>query len=288
VTEPADRPLELARLAAQHLADRGVPDPRLDAELLLAHILGIRRLDLYLQFDRPLGPEEIEAYRAVIRRRARREPLQYITGEAAFREIVLRVDPRVLIPRPETEVLVGEVLEWARAEGAGKVALDLGVGSGAVALSLLAEGPFARAVGTDISEGALEVARANGERLGLGERLDLRRGALWDPIGDAERFDVIVANPPYVAESEREGLMPEVRDHEPATALFAGSDGLDVVRSIVAGARDRLRPGGLLALEVGVGQARTVAELAGAAGLAGPRVVADLTGRDRVVVAARD
>jgi release factor glutamine methyltransferase len=273
-----------------------VADPRLDAELLLAHVLRVRRLDLYLQYDRPVASEDVASYRAVVRRRAGREPLQYITGEAAFRELVLSVDPRVLIPRPETEVLVGEVLAWAGAgagaqAGAGTgdlVALDLGVGSGAIALSLLREGPFTRVVATDVSEGALAVAVGNAERLGLVGGIELRRGGIWEPIGDGERFHVIVANPPYVAESEREALMPEVRDHEPAEALFAGPDGLTVVRAIVAGARARLYAGGLLAREVGPGQARAVAEMAEAAGLTGARVVADLAGRDRIVLADRD
>jgi release factor glutamine methyltransferase len=285
------RPLELARLAAEHLATRGVTDGRLDAELLLAHVLGIRRLDLYLQFERPLTDEEVAAYREAIRRRARREPLQYITGEAAFRELVLRVDPRVLIPRPETEVLVGEVLDWARGEaaaGGALSALDVGTGSGAIALSLLREGPFGRVVATDVSAGALEVAAANAAALGLADRLELRAGSVWSAVGEVERFHVIVANPPYVMESERATLMPEVRDHEPGAALFSGPDGLEVVREIVGGARAHLRAGGLLALEVGVGQASTVAGLVSAAGLASPRVVVDLAGRERVVLAVRD
>jgi release factor glutamine methyltransferase len=297
------RPLALARLAAEHLAGKGVPDPRLDAELLLAHVLGVSRLDLYLQFERPLGPEEVAAYRAVVRRRGSREPLQYITGQASFRELTLAVDPRVLIPRPETEVLVGEVLGWAREQGVasgdggsggdrpdgadGFVALDIGTGSGAIALSLLREGPFARVVATDVSEGALALAVHNAEVAGVEDRLDVRHGPVWAPIGDDERFHVIVANPPYVMDSERETLMPEVREHEPAGALFGGVDGLEVVRGIVAGAPGRLCPGGLLALEVGPGQAAVVAELARSAGLARPRVVADLTGRERIVLASR-
>ena len=277
------RPLELTRLAAGHLAGRGVEDPRLEAELLLAHVLGLRRLDLYLQFERPLEPGEVEAYRAAVRRRAAREPLQYITGEAAFRELTLAVDPRVLIPRPETEVLAGEVLAWA----AGRescVALDLGTGSGAIALSLLREGPFRRVVATDPSADALDVAVENARRHGLSERLETRRGRSWEPIGDDEEFDVIVANPPYVADSERGSLMPEVVDHEPAGALFAGPDGLAVIREIAAGAAERLAPGGLVALEVGLGQAGPAAGLLRDGGLEEVRVVEDLTGRERIVL----
>jgi release factor glutamine methyltransferase len=297
-TDAPPRPLELTRLAAEHLAARGVADARLDAELLLAHVLGLRRLDLYLQFERPVGPDDVAAYREVIRRRARREPLQYITGEAAFREIVVRVDPRVLIPRPETEVLVGEVLGavGVGVSGTGTrvgsgggdtrlLGLDIGTGSGAIALSLLREGAFARVVATDVSPGALEVAAGNAASLGLEARLELRRGSVWEPIGEGERFHVIVANPPYVMESERAALMPEVRDHEPEGALFGGADGLTVIHEIVSGAPSRLHAGGVLALEVGPTQARAVAELMADAGLVGPRVVADLSGRDRVVLA---
>jgi release factor glutamine methyltransferase len=292
------RLLELARLAGGHLAAKGVADGRLDAELLLAHVLGVRRLDLYLQFERPVTDEEVAAFRELVRRRARREPLQYITGEAAFRELVLRVDPRVLIPRPETEFLVGEVLDWARgwvgaaagagwSTGDGLAALDMGTGSGAIALSLLREGPFARVVATDVSAGALAVAAGNAAALGLAERLELRSGSVWAAVGEAERFHVIVANPPYVMESERATLMPEVRDHEPAAALFSGADGLAVVREIVAGAASHLWPGGLLALEVAPGQASTVVGLMSAAGLEPPRVGVDLAGRERVVLATR-
>lgn len=282
-----DRPLELTRLATDHLASRGVEDPRLDAELLLAHVLGLRRLDLYLQFERPITPEEVAAYREAIRRRARREPLQYITGEAGFRELDLLVDARVLIPRPETEVLVGAVLDRVRGRS-GLTALDIGTGSGAIALSLLREGPFERVVATDVSGDALAVARTNGDRCGLADRLELREGPLWEPVGDGERFDVIVSNPPYVAEGERATLQPEVAAHEPAAALFAGEDGLGVLRGIVEGAGTRLVGGGLLAVELGLGQAATVAGWLESSPFGAPEIMQDLSGRERVVLAARD
>jgi release factor glutamine methyltransferase len=283
------RPLELSRLAARHLTEKGVEDGRLDAELLLAHVLGVKRLDLYLQFERPLEPAEVGAYREAVRRRAHREPLQYITGEAAFRELTLGVDPRVLIPRPETEVLVGEVLRWTAGQGlSDPVALDLGTGSGAIALALLDEGPFRRVVATDPSADALDVAFANAARTGLSDGIELRAGGLYDPIGDGERYDVIVTNPPYVADRERDALMPEVRDHEPGAALFAGADGLALIRPIVHGAPAHLVGGGLLAIEIGLGQAEAVTALMREAGFAAPRVVRDLAGHDRVVIATYD
>ncbi len=352
--------LLLSRKAAAVLAERGIEDARLDAELLLAHVLGITRLQLYLQFDRPLGDEELARFRALIRRRLKREPVQYLTGSAHFRELVLHVDPRVLIPRPETEELVGQVLDWAwaqvggrpgkrpPAEGAGAgtqghgdtataeaglpgeaatvagqgthgaeeassgyprvpmspgregggavpasdvrrlVALDMGTGSGAIALSLLKEGPFARIVATDASADALDVARANAERLGLADRVDFRLGSLWQAVAPDEIFDVVASNPPYVAEPERPALAPEVRDWEPAGALFAGGAGFDVLEPLIAGAAAHLRPGGLLALEIGAAQAAGTLERIGAAGaFADARVARDLAGRDRVALAVR-
>lgn len=285
----APRPLELTRLAAEHLAEKGVEDARLDAELLLAHVLGVKRLDLYLQFERPLEPGEVEAYRTALRRRSAREPLQYITGEAAFRELTLAVDPRVLVPRPETELLVDAVLDWLRERGSsGSVALDLGTGSGAIAVSLLVEGPVARVVATDLSADALVVAAENAERAGVAGAVELRHGSLYAPIGGGEEYDVIVTNPPYVPDPERETLMPEVRDHEPGVALFAGPDGLAVIRRIVAGAPAHLVAGGLLALEVGAGQAESVAALLRESGFTEPRILHDLTGRERMVLATHD
>jgi release factor glutamine methyltransferase len=278
--------MELLRWTAEYLAGKGFHNPRLNGELLLAGVLGLKRLDLYLQFDRPLLPEELAAFKARLRRRARREPLQYIDGEAPFRDLRLRVDRRVLIPRPETEVLVQEVLDWA----AGRErlhALDVGTGSGAIALSLATEGPFARVVATDVSEGALEVARANLALAAPPAPVELRLGDAFAPVA-GERFHVVASNPPYVGTDERGTLDAEVRDWEPALALFAGPGGLDVIRRLVGGAPDVLHPGGLLALEIGAGQAGAVAELVRAAGaFREPRLRRDLAGRDRIVLAER-
>jgi release factor glutamine methyltransferase len=284
----AEAALELTRKAGAVLAERGFPNARLEAELLLAGVLGIRRLDLYLQHDRPVDGAELERYRAWVRRRLKHEPLQYIVGTAAFRKLELHVDPRVLIPRPETEVLVGEVLSWATLHGSWGAALDIGTGSGAIALSLACEGRFARIVATDVSRDALDVARGNAQRAGLSDVVEFRCGAYFEPVREGERFTVIVANPPYVAESERAMLAPEVREHEPAAALFAGADGLSAIDELVAGAPPWLESGGLLALEIGDGQAEAVLERVRAtAAYANASVVADLTGRRRVLVAER-
>jgi release factor glutamine methyltransferase len=282
-----ERALELARKGAALLVERGFAQGRLEAELLLAHVLGLQRLQLYLQFDRPVSEAELERYRGLVRRRLKHEPLQYILGEAAFRHLRLHVDRRVLIPRPETEVLVGAVLEWAASRGGPLRALDLGTGSGAIALSLVTEGRFAAVVGTDASADAVAVARTNAAAAAASERLELRVGSLWEPLAAGERFDVVVSNPPYVARAEAAGLPREVSEWEPAGALFGGDDGLDVLRLIVAGAPARLVPGGLLALEIGATQGHAVTALIAASGSAwgAPRVIKDLAGRDRVVLA---
>jgi release factor glutamine methyltransferase len=279
--------LALARQAADVLRERAAIDnARLEAERLLAGVLGLQRLDLYLQHDRPVESAELDRFRTAVRRRLRREPLQYILGEAAFREIVLRIDSRVLIPRPETEILAGEVLSWAA--GRPLAVLDVGTGSGAIALSLAREGGFSRIVATDASTDALDVARANAERLGLAGRVEFRSGATFAPVGEDERFDVIVSNPPYVAESDRDSLAPEVREWEPAAALFAGDDGMAVLDALIRGAPQRLAGGGLLALEVGAGQADAVCARAAACGFQRVRVVHDLAGHARVVLAERN
>ena len=281
--------LRMMRWSGDYLDEKGVSRGRLDAEHLLAHALGLERLQLYLQYDRPLTRGELDRYRPLLKRRARREPLQYILGRAAFRELDLEVDPRVLIPRPETEVLVQEILDWTGdLEARGLEAVDVGTGSGAIALSLAMEGPFHHVVATDASREALEVAGHNAAEAGVEDRVELRHGSLFEPLGPEERFDVVVSNPPYVAEGEAAELEPEVVDWEPTGALFAGPDGLAVLRALVSGAGRHLKGGGLLALELGAGQAGpmvTAVEEAG--GWDDVRVRKDLAGRERVLLARR-
>ena len=278
--------LRMILWSAEYLKNKGVETGRLDAEWLLAAALGVDRLQLYLKYDRPLRFEEREAFKPLLRRRAGREPLQYIIGRTGFRELELKTDPRVLIPRPETEVLVQEVLDWASA-GAESV-WDMGTGAGAVALSLAVEGTWTRVVATDVSPEALSVAADNAERYDLGGHVEFREGSLFEPLEEGERFDVIVSNPPYIAEGEKGELQPEVRDWEPPEALFAGEDGLDVIRQLVAGAPKHLLSGGLLALECGLGQAEGIAADVQATGAFGAvRIRADLTGRPRFVTAER-
>jgi release factor glutamine methyltransferase len=278
--------LPLAQKAAHLFSEKGIENARLEAELLLAHILGIRRLDLYLQHDRPLTEAQLEAYRGYVRRRLKREPLQHLIGHVQFRHIELHVDARALIPRPETELLVEEVLRYARDRAGALRAIDIGVGSGAIALSIAREAPHVSVVATDMAPAALELACENAARLGLS--IELRSGELWAAVSSDEQFDIVVSNPPYVAEYERAMLQPEVRDWEPANALFGGADGLQVIRALIARAPAHMRAGALMALEIGTTQAAEVGALIEQTmSFENIRVMRDLSGRERIITALR-
>jgi release factor glutamine methyltransferase len=290
--------LRLILWSARYLTDKGVDQGRLDAEHMLAHALGVGRLQLYLQHERPLTPDELATFKPLLLRRAAREPLQYVLGRTAFRSLYLVTDRRALIPRPETEALVEVVLAWSTKRVAQQsdghaddgeqgplTAADIGTGSACIALALACEGPFRRVIATDVSSEALELASENVRRLGVEGIVELRPGAVLEPLAE-ERFDALVSNPPYIAESERHTLEPEVKDFEPEPALFAGKDGLSVIRPLVSGAAEHLLPGGLLALEVGAEQSRQVSALIEATdAFDPPRVHRDLAGRPRIVTA---
>jgi release factor glutamine methyltransferase len=262
------------------IAAGGSDTPRLDAEVLLAAALGIDRTALFLDPMRQVTGPAVRAFQDAVRRRsAGREPVAYITGRRGFRHIELAVDARVLVPRPETELLV-EVGVELLARGARVV--DVGTGSGAIALALRDERPDLEVTGTDVSAGALAVARDNAARLGLAGDVAFVEGDLLAGLGEV---DAVLSNPPYVAEGERVALAPEILRHEPAGALFAGADGLDVIRRLVpaavaAGAR-------LAAIEVGEGQAAAVRALMVEAGFATVQVRRDLAGIERVVAGSR-
>jgi release factor glutamine methyltransferase len=256
------------------LTAAGVDSPRLDAEVLLAHVLGVDRSALYMDPARELTGEQARAFMDAIRRRREREPVAYITGTRGFRHIQLAVDRRVLIPRPETE----HVVEAALSLPPGTRVVDVGTGSGAIALALKHERPDLEITATDVSPDALAVARANAERLGL--EIELVRG---DLLGGAGEVDAVVSNPPYVEDAAQ--LAPEIVRHEPALALRAGPDGLDVLRRLVPAAA--ARGAALLAVELGAGQAAAVEAFAGEAGFSRTERRADLASIDRVVLAWR-
>lgn len=285
--------LSILRTTTGFLEERGVNEPRLSAEHLLADVLDCRRLDLYLRFDRPLSSDEVDSYRSRVKRRLAGEPVQYITGVTGFRGLELAVDRRVLVPRPETERLVAEVLEWARAEAArgrapeaGWRILDLGTGSGAIACALALELEGVRiVVASDASRPALEVARGNARRVGA-DRIAWLAGDGLAGFRPGARFDAIVSNPPYVAEAERGSLPAEVVEWEPAGALFAGPAGTEAIARLVEEAPAHLRAGALLALEIGSAQEReTVSLIERTPGLEFLTVFHDFAGLPRGVLA---
>lgn len=264
---------------AERLAAAACESPRVDAEILLAHVLGITRAELRASLDRELSERELRELDALVARRERREPLAYVVGEWGFRRLTLSVDRRVLVPRPETEVVVERCLALISGSEQPRV-LDVGTGSGAIALAIADERPGARVTGIDSSVDALTVARANAARTGIGVELleaDLHEGLPRGP------WDLVVSNPPYVRPEEIDSLEPEVRDWEPRAALV----GVGATEAVVEAAAAGLRLGGALVLEVAAGDGERVAGLLRSGGLAEIRITADLAGRDRVVEGVR-
>jgi release factor glutamine methyltransferase len=272
---------------AHYFKEKGIRTSRLDAEVLLAHALSTDRLRLYLNFDRPLSSDERSLFRELVRRRAAREPVAYIVGRKEFWSLPIRTVPGVLIPRPETEVLVEVVLDKIRRARHPRI-LELGTGSGAVAMAVLHENPGARMVVTDIVRQALEITRSNADDLQVLDRLDLVASTLFDAIRPGAEFDVVCSNPPYIPTETIAQLEPEVRDFEPLSALDGGPNGFDVIRRLVEEAGAYLKIGGALVLEVGDSQAESVAQLLSGAGcFRDVRAYRDLSGTERVVTGDR-
>ena len=276
--------VEAIQKGAAHLEKHRVESPRLQAELLLAHLRKLPRLRLYLQFDSPLSVAEEDAYRELLVRRGRRVPLQHLLGGVSFCGIELAVNANVLIPRPETELLAEQAWKWLLPRGAGRF-LDLGTGSGCLAIALAVNCPAATGVAVDVSPEALAVARANAGSAGVAARLEFREGDLCQPLQLGERFDLLVSNPPYIASGELAGLEPEVRDHDPRLALDGGGDGLDFYRRLAVAAAPFLAPDGRAFFEIGSDQGASAPPLFSNAGWRETILIKDHTGRDRVISA---
>jgi len=273
----------LLQWTARFFETKGIDSARLDAELLLAHALGWKRIDLYARYDFVPGGEALDRFRGLVKQRARRVPTRYLIGSCEFYSIPLAVAPGVLIPRPETELLAERGIGLLPKDAPSRVA-DLGTGCGAIAIAVAAHRPLARVVATDLSPEALGIARANAERHALAAAIELRQGDWFEALEPGEAFDVILSNPPYVPTGDLEKAMPEVRDHEPRVALDGGPDGLAALRHVVAGAAAWLVPGGWLAVEVGAGQADAVAKAAADAGhYETAQVAPDYAGVPRIV-----
>ena len=270
--------VRILQWTADYFREQGIESARLDAELLLTKVLNLDRVGLYLQYDRPLNPEELTSYRALVKRRAAREPIAYILGKCEFWSLPILVSPAVLVPRGDTEVLVEEALERLEADG---TVLDIGTGSGVIGIAIAHEKPQVQVEAIDNCAEALVVAAQNAEQNGVGARIIFRQEDLGRLTGGP--YSMIVSNPPYIPESDRDELMPEVRDHEPPQALFAGADGLAAYRQIVAQAPTRLVAGGWLLLEVGIDQSEAVSTLLRETEFADISVRNDYAGIPRVV-----
>jgi release factor glutamine methyltransferase len=277
--------LSLLTWTTDHFASKGIESARLDAECLLAHALGTQRLQLYLDFDKPVNEAERARFRDLVKRRVGdRVPVAHLLGSKEFWSLAFEVGPDVLTPRPETETLVQAGLD--RLGPGPATVLDVGTGSGCVALAIASERAEARITASDVSQAALAVAARNAAALGLEERVTFVRGSLFEPVAQG-RFDLVVSNPPYVAETLRPSLAPELA-HEPPEALFSGPDGLDTLRELVGAVPARLASGGAFAVELSPEQAETVAGWCREAGLLDVTLHCDLAGRPRVVAARGD
>lgn len=277
--------LKLLEWSTQYFQSKGIESPRLDAELLLAHNLGLNRVQLYMQFDRPLSEGELQSFKALLKRRSEREPLAYILGKKEFYSMEFEVSRDVLIPRPETELLVEKAVQHFQDQSSLPLRfLDIGTGSGCIALSLAKQFPHAQISALDISEKALQIAQKNAQRHGLEAQIDFIEMDFLNPASREslkEPFDLIISNPPYVAEKDFPRLAPELR-FEPKNALTSGEDGLDFYRELISVTPSYLKPGGLALFEIGFDQAESIEKLATKAGFQKINILKDYAGHPRV------
>lgn len=286
-TKPVWTIIKILNWTKQYFADKGVENPRLDAEILLCAVLKCERIKLYLDFERPLDEQELAVYRGYVARRAQHEPLAYILGEKAFMRNTFKVNSHTLVPRPETELLVESLVMAAEKVNSAPMLLDIGTGSGAILVSLLDYLPQAKGVGVDISPGALAVAKENAVRVGVADRATFLHSDLFSGIPAERKFDIIVSNPPYIPAAEIATLARDVQ-REPRGALDGGNDGLDFYRRITENAGTHLVADGLLAFEIGIGQSEAVCAMCRENGLGAVALRRDYAGIDRMVFAAKE
>ena len=286
-TKPVWTIMKILNWTKQYFTDKGVENPRLDAEVLLCAVLKCERITLYVDFERPLSETELAQFKQYVVRRANHEPLAYILGEKAFMRNMFKVTPDTLVPRPETELLVESIVMAAEAVGGDVKILDIGTGSGAIIVSLLDYLPQAKGVGVDISVGALTVAKENAVAIGVAERAGFLRSDVYSALRLDKKFDIIVSNPPYIPAADIAGLAKDVQN-EPIGALDGGEDGLDFYRRITKEAPLHMVEDGLLAFEIGIYQGEAVAEMCKVAGFGAVAIRKDYAGIERMVFAAKE
>lgn len=269
----------------------GVDAPRLSAELLLCHVLGLERIQLYTLYDRIVGPDQLAALREMVRRAAAHEPIAYLVGRCEFYSLPLKITPECLIPRPETEHLVERAIDFLRTRTGGQYVLDLCTGSGCIAAAIAKNVPNVSVIATDINDSALKIAAENIARHKLTDKVKLLCGDLFDPILkglDQTHFDLIVCNPPYVSDLEYENLASNVREYEPKAALYGGADGLDVYKRILEKVEDFLQPDGTLMMEIGYAQGPAIRQMLETSGsFNNITIEKDFANNDRIVIAKK-
>jgi release factor glutamine methyltransferase len=274
-----------------YLTEKGIDSPRLSAELLLSHVLQLKRIELYTQYDKPVGMEELDKLRELVRRAGQHEPVAYLVGKTEFYSMELNVTPACMIPRPETELLVQRAIEFLRTRNGTQLVCDLCTGSGCIAAAIANNYPNVRIIATDICDDALAVAAMNIQKYQLQDKIKLLSGDLFEPIIpqlDAGQFDLIVCNPPYISSVEYEKLDKNVRDYEPRLALFAGEDGLDIYRRIIEKVDTFLKPDAALMLEIGYAQGQAMKEMLERSGIfANIKIEKHFQNNDRIVTAIK-
>jgi len=282
---------KLLNWVAEYLTEKDIDSPRLSAELLLSHVLAMKRIELYTQFDKAVAAEQLDRLHDLIKRAGQHEPIAYLVGKTEFYSLQLYVTSDCMIPRPETELLVERAIEFLRTRDGKQFVCDLGTGSGCIAIAIARNYPGADVIATDISDAALNIAAQNIEKHQLKNRVTLLCGDLFDPLDpqlNVDKFDLIVCNPPYVSAAEFEKLDKNVKDYQPKLALFAGDDGLDIYRQIIKKIDAFLKPGAALMLEVGYSQGETVRELLEDTGCLGKITIEkDFNDNDRIAIARK-